>query len=229
MNVAEFLGSTYEVLGVVGTLMGVFGVPGLAVFYNRALKREIAFSPALAYAYSYFENYITPLHGRLVSGEPLTDEGAQIDRIFIRMPKTLADVSADRLNAIRRHLEKRGESIEEVAVQTPSGKRTVAILHRDSHWIAYDVPRILSALEPIISEHIGAPRTRGENRWEKIERREIAQFCSHVRRLIRAHHFEDHIKVFDCEVADLTPDTDDLDPTPLRGFLDRLFGRFRRS
>ena len=39
MNVAEFLGSTYEVLGVVGTLMGVFGVPGLAVFYNRALKR----------------------------------------------------------------------------------------------------------------------------------------------------------------------------------------------
>lgn len=228
MNVAEFLGSTYEVLGIVGTLMGVFGVPSLAVFYNRTLKKEIAFSPALAYAYSYFDNFITPLHGRLVSGEPFTKDGVPIDRIFIRMPQTLADVSAGRLGAIRNHLEKQGEPLEEVALQTPSGKRTVAVLHRGSNRIALDVPRILSALEPIIAEHIGAPRARGETRWGKIERREIAQFCSHVRRLIRAHHFEDHIKVFNCEVADLTPDTDDLDPAPLRGFFDRLFGRFRR-
>jgi len=102
MNLHELWENTYEILGIIGTVMGVFGLPSVAVLYNRALKKQIEFSPALAYAYTYFNNFITPLHDRFVSGEQLTVDGFAIDKVFVRMPRTLTDVSNDRLTKTHR-------------------------------------------------------------------------------------------------------------------------------
>ncbi len=225
MNLVEIWNGTYEVLGIIGTVMGVFGVPSIAVFYNKALKKEIAYSPALAFAYTYFNNYVAPLHAGLAAGR--LPGGSEVDRVFIRLPKSLTDVSESRLKALTWELQNRGDALGEIVVETPSGKRTVAVRRRGEEVVAFDVPRILASMEPIIAEYVGAPRVSASDQWEKIERREINLFCDHLRRLIRQHHFERHVRVFSCEVAELTPETDDLDAPPPEGFFGRILFRLR--
>jgi len=112
-----------------------------------------------------------------------------------------------------------------VAVQTPSGKRTVLFRCKPDERVAFDIPRILSSMEPIIAEHVGAPRTQKSSTWSKVETREIDHFCKHIRRLIKQNGYQQRVKVFNCEVHDLTAEVDDLEPPPPARWYARVWQR----
>lgn len=207
MEIQAFWGRVYEVLAVMATL----GFPPVVILYNRALKRQISFSPALAFAYTYFKNFIRPMRGVLISEDALVVGGVRVDKLFISMPRTLVDASEDRIAAIPQKLKPLGASLEEVTVKTASGKRNVFVLHKDGERIAFDVPRIVSSIEHVLTDHLGQSRSVASNRWRKMEEREIRNFCRHIRKIIKHNGYQDSIKVFDCDVPELTSDTDDLE------------------
>jgi hypothetical protein len=222
MDLLEIGNAVVYALGIAATL----GVPPVITLYRRALRREIAFSPALAFAYTYVDHFVEPLHARLASGRPLRVDGQAVERLYVRMPRALADVAGGpRLPAPEPG--RPSLSMKEVTVETPAGKRTLRIRCAGEERLAFDVPRVLETLEPIIMDHLGASRAREGARFEQMERREVQAFCRHVRALVRARGFQDRIRVFDCDLAELTAETDDLDADRPVTWLRRLRDRLR--
>ncbi len=202
---------TLEVLNVLATLGFPSVLAVLTFLYRRAFKKQLEFSPALAFAYSYFNNFIAPLHARLAAAEPLEVAGHPVDKVFILIPRVLHDVSSARITTVKHDFERGGNPLEEIVVDTPQGKRTVLVkterngAHRK---LLFDIPRILSTTEHIINDTLEGPRERKQKAWTKVEAREIKNFETHLAALILKHHFEERIKLFDVDLAALREDAD---------------------
>ena len=200
-----------DILNTLATLGFPSVLAVLTFFYRRAFKKQLKFSPALAFAYSYFNNYIVPLHAALSAAEPVQVEGRRVEKVFIRIPPSLHEASNQHLDVIKHDFQQRGHPLDEVALMTPAGKRTTlakTIPDGDDRKILFDIPRILATTEQIITDTLGGSREIKKKKWTKMETVEIANFADHLTSLIEKHRFENRIKLFDAEVAALTPDDD---------------------
>ncbi len=202
---------TLEVLNVLATLGFPSVLAVLTFLYRRAFKKQLEFSPALAFAYSYFNNFIAPLHARLAAAEPLEVAGHPVEKVFILIPRVLHDVSSARITTVKHDFERGGNPLEEIVVDTPQGKRTVLVKterNGATRKLLFDIPRILSTTEQIINDTLGGSREVKKKKWLKREAMEIKNFEAHLTSLIQKHHFEERIKLFDVEVAALGEDAD---------------------
>ena len=221
------------ILDILSTL-GTLGFPSvlavLTFFYRRAFKKQLKFSPALAFAYSYFNNYIVPLHAALTAAEPVQVDGHRVEKAFIRIPPTLHETSNQYIETMKRDFQQRGQPLDEIALQTPSGKRTIlvkTIPGETDQKILFDIPRILATTEQIINDTLGASREAQKKKWMKMETVEIANFADHLTSLIQKHRFENRIKLFEADVAALSLDDDLIAQRPSTpSWLRRLLGFF---
>ncbi len=205
------LDALFDLLGTLGTLGFPSVLAVLTFFYRRAFKKQLKFSPALAFAYSYFNNYIVPLHTVLAAAEPLRVDGRPVEKVFIRIPPSLHEASNQHLDIIKQDFQRRGHPLDEIAVETPSGKRTILVKtlpDENEEKVLFDIPRILATTEPIINDTLGGSREANKKKWMKMETQEINNFTDHLTSLIEKNRFENRIKLFDTDVAALTLDDD---------------------
>ena len=172
-----------EILNTMGTLGFPSVLAVVAFFYRRAFKKQLKFSPALAFAYSYFNNYIVPLHARLTGPEPLLVDGYRVDKVFIRIPLSLQETSTRHIETTKHAFEQRGQPLTEEALMTPSGKRTIlvkTIENGQERKILFDIPRILATTEQIITDTLGGSQEVNQKKWAKMEAAEINNFTDHL-------------------------------------------------
>ena len=201
-----------EILNTMGTLGFPSVLAVVAFFYRRAFKKQLKFSPALAFAYSYFNNYITPLHALLAGPEPLLVDGYRVDKVFIRIPPSLHETSAQHIERTKHAFQQRGLPLDEKALMTPSGKRTIlvkTVQNGQERKILFDIPRILGTTEQIITDTLGGSQEVNKKTWIKMETAEIDNFANHLTSLIQKHRFENRIKLFDSDIEALS-ENDDL-------------------
>ena len=200
-----------DVLSTMGTLGFPSVLAVLTFFYRRAFKKQLQFSPALAFAYSYFNNYIVPLHALLAAGEPLHVDGHRVDKVFIRIPSSLFEASNQHIETLKNECQQRGHPLDEVALTTPSGKRTIFVktVHNgEGQKILFDIPRILATTEQIINDTLDGSWETKKKKWMKMETLEIANFANHLSVLIQKHRFENRIKLFEANIEALSIDDD---------------------
>lgn len=187
--------------------VSMVGISPVGIFWwttNKALRRRKKFSPALGFAHEYCLKFLAPLGQFIRQDGAFTVDGMTIARTFVIAPESSQGVTRD-LTGLQKTLTERGFEFSEVVVNTPEGYRTLWIRSKDGQHIAFDVPRIASGIDWAISQYLHQPEGTGGKARKKLEAHEFRIFNEEVICFIEGQKYG--IRVTDCDVADLTPDT----------------------
>lgn len=167
-----------SLLSLVVDAVGVLGIPlipsltALAGYFRRKWKRQLLFSPATAFAFTYHDRYLKPLCRGLAARQAPFE-------VRVVMPARLNDLAApaDRLAAL-------APGAEEVVIETDRGVRTGrAHTPPGGPLQVLDIPRILATLTDIITDAAG-PRRVHLRAWEALERQELGNFRRKLEALV---------------------------------------------
>lgn len=187
-------GSTFEQEPV---LVGLTMLAAVLNQIHRWLLQEAEFSPAVALACGYVNNFLSPVITQL------KENGNRSPIIYVYKPAAFRELTPNNVDRIKADICNQKFELDKVDLTLKHGRaRDVMIIQKSKTKMVYfDLPNTLLSLVDYVDYKVGSrPDSSAEKAKEKLTKELIATFYERVDALLEQEGIQDNVQYCDKEL-----------------------------